>query len=43
MRKRWDSFFCDDSAQRIVDMLVAECDKGGVTMRLRKRGTECRA
>ncbi|VDZ97464.1 membrane protein [Salmonella enterica subsp. enterica] len=35
MRKRWDSFFCDDSAQRIVDMLVAECDKGGVTMRLR--------
>ncbi|MCH5757415.1 aminoacetone oxidase family FAD-binding enzyme, partial [Salmonella enterica] len=33
--KTLGQLFCDDSAQRIVDMLVAECDKGGVTMRLR--------
>ncbi|HRQ61128.1 MAG TPA: NAD(P)/FAD-dependent oxidoreductase [Alphaproteobacteria bacterium] len=24
--------FCDDSAQNIIDMLVAECEKGGVTL-----------
>ncbi|WP_188317812.1 NAD(P)/FAD-dependent oxidoreductase, partial [Salmonella enterica] len=30
--------FCDDSAQRIVDMLVAECDKAGGKMRLRSEG-----
>ncbi|MDI5424917.1 protein-export chaperone SecB, partial [Salmonella enterica subsp. enterica serovar Kentucky] len=27
--KTLGQLFCDDSAQRIVDMLVAECDKGG--------------
>ncbi|MSE17954.1 aminoacetone oxidase family FAD-binding enzyme, partial [Pantoea agglomerans] len=27
--------FCDDSAQQIVDLLLAECDKGNVTLRLR--------
>ena len=27
--------FCDDSAEQIVDMLVAECEKGKVTLRLR--------
>ncbi|ECE0695843.1 NAD(P)/FAD-dependent oxidoreductase [Salmonella enterica subsp. houtenae] len=34
--KTLGQLFCDDSAQRIVDMLVAECDKGGVTLRLRR-------
>ena len=33
--KTLGQLFCDDSAQQIVDMLVAECEKGGVTMRLR--------
>ena len=27
--------FCDDSAQQIVDMLVAECEQGNVPVRLR--------
>ncbi|MGV3345933.1 NAD(P)/FAD-dependent oxidoreductase [Enterobacteriaceae bacterium LUAb1] len=27
--------FCDDSAQQIVEMLVKECEKGGVVVRLR--------
>ncbi|WP_024553141.1 NAD(P)/FAD-dependent oxidoreductase [Franconibacter helveticus 513] len=27
--------FCDDSAQQIVDMLMKECEKGNVTLRLR--------
>lgn len=33
--KTLGQLFCDDSAQQIVDMLVAECEKGSVTMRLR--------
>ncbi|MDA8480943.1 NAD(P)/FAD-dependent oxidoreductase [Citrobacter sp. Awk 4] len=33
--KTLGQLFCDDSAQQIVDMLVAECEKGGVTLRLR--------
>lgn len=32
--KTLGQLFCDDSAQQIVDMLVAECDKGQVTIRL---------
>jgi predicted flavoprotein YhiN len=27
--KTLGQLFCDDSAQQIVDMLVAECEKGG--------------
>lgn len=33
--KTLGQLFCDDSAQQIVDMLVAECGKGAVTLRLR--------
>lgn len=33
--KTLGQLFCDDSAQQIVDMLVNECEKGNVTMRLR--------
>jgi len=33
--KTLGQLFCDDSAQQIVDMLVAECEKGQVTLRLR--------
>lgn len=33
--KTLGQLFCDDSAAQIVDMLVAECDKGQVTLRLR--------
>lgn len=33
--KTLGQLFCDDSAQQIVDMLMAECDKGNVTVRLR--------
>ena len=33
--KTLGQLFCDDSAQQIVDMLVAECEKGQVTTRLR--------
>ncbi|MGL4726826.1 MAG: NAD(P)/FAD-dependent oxidoreductase [Scandinavium sp.] len=33
--KTLGQLFCDDSAEQIVDMLVAECDKGNVTTRLR--------
>ncbi|WP_313050033.1 NAD(P)/FAD-dependent oxidoreductase [Atlantibacter subterraneus] len=33
--KTLGQLFCDDSAQQIVDMLVAECEKGNVTLRLR--------
>lgn len=33
--KTLGQLFCDDSAQQVVDMLVAECEKGRVTMRLR--------
>lgn len=31
--KTLGQLFCDDSAQRIVSMLLAECEKGGVTLR----------
>ncbi len=33
--KTLGQLFCDDSAEQIVTMLMAECEKGGVTMRLR--------
>lgn len=33
--KTLGQLFCDDSAQQIVDMLVAECEKGRVTTHLR--------
>jgi hypothetical protein len=33
--KTLGQLFCDDSAQQVVDMLVAECEKGKVTLRLR--------
>lgn len=33
--KTLGQLFCDDSAQQIVDMLLAECQKGAVTLRLR--------
>lgn len=33
--KTLGQLFCDDSAQQIVDMLVDECEKGNVTVRLR--------
>lgn len=33
--KTLGQLFCDDSAQQIVDLLVAECEKGNVTLRLR--------
>ncbi|SLJ99832.1 hypothetical protein SAMN03159434_103313 [Enterobacter sp. NFR05] len=33
--KTLGQLFCDDSAEQIVDMLVAECEKGKVTLRLR--------
>ncbi|URQ60993.1 NAD(P)/FAD-dependent oxidoreductase [Pantoea alhagi] len=33
--KTLGQLFCDDSAQQIVDLLMAECEKGRVTLRLR--------
>lgn len=33
--KTLGQLFCDDSAQQIVKMLMAECEKGQVTLRLR--------
>ncbi|WP_049292551.1 NAD(P)/FAD-dependent oxidoreductase [Franconibacter helveticus] len=33
--KTLGQLFCDDSAQQIVDMLMKECEKGSVTLRLR--------
>lgn len=33
--KTLGQLFCDDSAQQIIDMLMAECEKGQVTIRLR--------
>ncbi|MHC3770891.1 BaiN/RdsA family NAD(P)/FAD-dependent oxidoreductase [Pantoea agglomerans] len=33
--KTLGQLFCDDSAQQIVDLLLAECDKGNVTLQLR--------
>ncbi|MRT09862.1 aminoacetone oxidase family FAD-binding enzyme [Pantoea agglomerans] len=35
--KTLGQLFCDDSAQQIVDLLLAECDKGNVTLRLRSK------
>ncbi len=34
--KTLGQLFCDDSAQQVVNMLVAECDKGHVTQWLRR-------
>lgn len=33
--KTLGQLFCDESAQQMVDLLVAECEKGQVTLRLR--------
>jgi predicted Rossmann fold flavoprotein len=33
--KTLGQLFCDDSAEQIVNLLLAECDKGGVQIRLR--------
>ena len=33
--KTLGQLFCDDSAQQMVDLLMAECEKGQVTLRLR--------
>jgi len=33
--KTLGQLFCDDSAQQIVDLLMAECNRGNVTLRLR--------
>ncbi|MGD9426308.1 NAD(P)/FAD-dependent oxidoreductase [Pantoea sp. NSTU24] len=33
--KTLGQLFCDDSAQQIVDLLLAECNNGNVTLRLR--------
>ncbi|ALB64467.1 NAD(FAD)-utilizing dehydrogenases [Cronobacter condimenti 1330] len=33
--KTLGQLFCDESAEQIVTMLMAECEKGGVTVRLR--------
>ncbi|EOC1300689.1 NAD(P)/FAD-dependent oxidoreductase [Cronobacter dublinensis] len=33
--KTLGQLFCDDSAEQIVTMLMTECEKGGVTVRLR--------
>ena len=33
--KTLGQLFCDESAEQVVTMLVAECEKGNVTMRLR--------
>ncbi|EOC1520680.1 NAD(P)/FAD-dependent oxidoreductase [Cronobacter turicensis] len=38
--KTLGQLFCDDSAEQIVVMLMAECDKGGVTVRLRSEVLE---
>ena len=35
--KTLGQLFCDDSAEQIVAMLVAECEKGNVTTRLRSK------
>jgi len=32
--KHKGQLFCDDSSEQIIDMLVAECDKGGVKRRM---------
>lgn len=33
--KTLGQLFCDDSAEQIVNLLLAECEKGGVEIRLR--------
>lgn len=33
--KTLGQLFCDDSAEQIVNLLLAECEKGGVQIRLR--------
>ncbi|EKY3194255.1 NAD(P)/FAD-dependent oxidoreductase [Cronobacter turicensis] len=38
--KTLGQLFCDDSAEQIVAMLMAECDKGGVSVRLRSEVLE---
>ncbi|ELY5827625.1 NAD(P)/FAD-dependent oxidoreductase [Cronobacter turicensis] len=38
--KTLGQLFCDDSAEQIVTMLMAECEKGGVTVRLRSEVLE---
>ncbi|MEH2922129.1 NAD(P)/FAD-dependent oxidoreductase [Samsonia erythrinae] len=37
--KTLGQLFCDDSAQQVVDMLVAECEQANVTIRLRSEVT----
>ncbi|WP_233971066.1 BaiN/RdsA family NAD(P)/FAD-dependent oxidoreductase [Pectobacterium versatile] len=37
--KTLGQLFCDDSAQQIVDMLVTECERANVTLRLRSEVT----
>lgn len=37
--KTLGQLFCDDSAQQIVDMLVTECERADVTLRLRSEVT----
>lgn len=38
--KTLGQLFCDDSAQQIVDLLLAECQKGKVSIRLRSEVTQ---
>jgi len=38
--KTLGQLFCDDSAQQIVDLLLAECHKGKVSIRLRSEVTQ---
>ncbi|MCW9690036.1 NAD(P)/FAD-dependent oxidoreductase [Proteus terrae] len=38
--KTLGQLFCDDSAQQIVDLLLAECQKGKVSVRLRSEVTQ---
>lgn len=38
--KTLGQLFCDDSAQQIVDLLLAECEQGNVVIRLRSEVTE---
>lgn len=38
--KTLGQLFCDDSAQQIVDLLLAECESGNVVIRLRSEVTE---
>ncbi|MBI6543624.1 NAD(P)/FAD-dependent oxidoreductase [Proteus vulgaris] len=38
--KTLGQLFCDDSAQQIVDLLLTECQKGKVSVRLRSEATQ---